>query len=195
MGGFLEDLRKQMAAEDQAQLIARQNAEKERVASLESARERQLQKEKERRLREDSWRIAKAHFEQTGVRGMFNRIISLKAAMSMSEDKDNKEKDYDVKRRKWIDSEDKPPKENFTVWLSISKTESESSFIRIVTSADGTLTFHGASAISVPKEKWESNKGILEEVLGRVYKQPRIYHSESSSRRSYEDFMNGSSRG
>lgn len=192
--GFLEDLRKQKATEAEALRIARQNSETERLAGLERAKEQKLQQEREKRLREDSWRKAKDHFEQSGVRDMLNEVVRLGAG-SMSEDLSNRHRGT-VKFEKHHDNS-----QFFNVFLGIREEEGytesgnpcrKSLFVNIYTDAEGTITFQGGIKIWIPKAQWASNRDVLERTLQKTYENPDVHiHSVNYGSSSTPDMGRG----
>jgi hypothetical protein len=187
MGSFLENLIKQKAAEGETQLISRQNAERAEIASLERAKSEGKQRRIEAEIRERKWQEAKLHFEQSGVRGMLNEIVRIKAALSTTEDRDNKWISYELVGWKWNwhKQHDEPvikkfedlnkSKESFDINLIIDKDYSARSEIRITTFSDGTITFHGAEDIAIPQIRWQNNRALLEEKLGVTYNAPKVW--------------------
>lgn len=160
--GFIENLRRKKAVEAEALKNAQANAERERLASLGKARDQRDQRELEKKIREASWQKAKAHFEQSGVRGMLKELIGIKAATSTFETRNCNEnigRSYEG---------------DFCISLNIEETARMKSSVDIRISADGRITFEGEREIGIPKTEWESNRGILEETLGTVYRKPRI---------------------
>jgi hypothetical protein len=202
MGNFLENLKKQIAIKD----VVSRKQESERPIREVQERDRLIQaeqqKNKERREREQAWGKAKAHFEESGVRNMLEEIIAIKAAKSTEEDKDNKNHygyfggSIDIAKQKWIEHKDQPPKENFTIWLTIEETSDYSLTLRVVASADGALTFCGEhEEAAIPKSEWEKNGNILEEALEGVYRRPHRLNFNHDPGPSLEERQNGMSSG
>jgi len=165
--GFIEDLRRGMAAKSEAQRIAKQlddqNEDRERTVSLERAKEKKDQWKREKKTREEIWRRSKAHFEQTGIMGMLNELVGIRAAVSIDRFNESKMDDFCVQLNINIIKENAKSKIKSEYWFR---------FIRIAASVDGTITFEGKDKISVPKVDWERDKSILEQNLGKVYERP-----------------------
>lgn len=193
MGNFIEDLRKQKAAEEQ--VIAEKKAEEERVSGLERAKKERKDEQEaiKDKIREENWQKAKDYFEQTGLRKMLNELISIKGAEKL------KEWDYMMSSGS----------SDYVARLEIGhrRRSNYAEFIEIFVLPDGTVVFEGEELknerkgflrlsqgykafplkFEISKNEWsgENGKGRLEEALGRAYHNPISKYDPPSSSYGY----------
>jgi hypothetical protein len=155
--GFLENLR-------------RQNLE-EKEATRKFAQERELedgQKEQEREIIKQRVEKAREHFNQSGVVDLIKELENLgkiheieitnpSSALGISA------KDINV----------------YNTYAVISGYSGHNGlpyrYICISARVDGTIVFKGTKEEAVSKAKWNEDRDILEEALGRAYYEPEIY--------------------
>ena len=209
MGNFIEDLRSQKAAEEQA--IAEKNAERERASGLERAKEEREEKQKaiERNIREENWKKAKGYFEQTGIRQIAQELIDIKAAYRFQED------DIDCLSLQ----EDVAYRPSLIIEWNVSRGYFRC--VEIAVSPDGVVSLEGEKRetqivtryekgfvglskkkiefkeetitpliISIDNKQWQGNRSILEEAFGKIYNNPKriTEHPHDFSHHYGEDF-------
>lgn len=181
--GFIEDLRNKRLEDErsqlQAQLIARQNAEKERLAGLEKDKKDKDERERKENFRKENLRKAKEQFEQTGIREMAQELINIKAAESFQEE-DDRYREGIYKAQLIIRYENKSYSHSYY-------------YVGIAISSDGIVEFEGKEAkikregflglnrktvevplkIKIYKSEWKGNINTLETALGKVYNNPQ----------------------
>ena len=198
MGRFIESLRQRLQQENK-------DVQKEAEAILEAGRKQQL--ERERILRERSknmpqWEEAKRQFNESGLLGVFKKVIDLKGAESYYVDPEN----FD-EMLYWKFQVGTP---YFYVELHIEKSVKEhdeyyyvggysnkitTKYIGVRTDQDGNVSFRGSRlsgyvgrvegltdgvfvnmpiVVKVPKTRWQGNPEVLEDALGKVYHLPVV---------------------
>lgn len=187
--GFIEDLKRRREVETEA---IRQEYLKAEMISEEV---RQVKERESSRIRQlvDA---AKAQFDESGVKVLIDRLLSIDG-LRYEEVIDwyGKEEAYKCK----IILEESNPGNKHGVG-SVSETS-----IGIKTTHDGTITFKGGSRkikaqskgflgfkvereievpleIRIDKNTWKGNRDVLEDALGKVYKNPQHYSYTPSSR-------------
>lgn len=165
--GFIEDFRRKKEAEIAIgkQLDLRHSAERERKHSEEIAKNNQeLQLARE----------AKRQFEESGLKSLIDSLLQIQPEL-----------------RFMVFTETEGDYPNFyhegQYLCNITITNSLS--IEIATTHDGTIRFNGdreKGSSTITKRKWESNKSVLEEALGKAYKNPHYssYDAQEGQMRS-----------
>lgn len=192
--GFIEDLRRQKAEEEQGQLMIEQDAKRARIENQDRIKNEKMQRNAEKKIRDEKWKKAKRHFNQSGVREMLEDVVTLKGAESISENKDNKVRNYDLKQRQFIVNTDELPHEIFSLTLVVRRSESKMSSVSISANADGDIVFSGKDEIRIPRISWQEDRLVLEEALRKTYINPSAINFDTSKHWGI-DFTNGMSSG
>lgn len=194
--GFIEDLRRQKAAEEQA--TVEKNAERKRLSLLERAKEEREKKQRaiEEKIREEDWRKAKSYFDQTGLRQMAQLLVSVDNG-SLEETREGGSHKARLFRFVGVD--------RFVVEMTVSpdgaiafegEGKKSEKYTYLKKSFWGPKKTEGERNVRVPlkieisKNEWSGENGreVLENALEKVYKNPRYCEPHDFSNHYRGDF-------
>jgi len=187
--GFIEGLRQKMQRETTE---AQHKAQQEVEGILEAGHKRKIREERILQVRSENrpkWEDAKRQYDESGLSGILKKVIDLKGAESLYEDSVS----FDETLNWEVDGGNpyfyaelvinKTRKRHDTYYTGGYSDEITTKCIGVETDKDGVISFRGkrhpldrkrGMVVKVPKAKWQKDRGVLENALGKVYRHPIV---------------------
>lgn len=182
MGKFLERPRHQG-------IVA---VQKEAKAILKTAREQWLERERVLRERPENrfqWEEARRQYDESGLSGILKEVKDLRGAESLYEDSGSFDENFSDENvgRPYFYAElviNRTRKYHETFYQGGHSDQITTEYVGIQTDKDGTISFYGKRhpfdreggiVTKIPRIKWEKNREVLENALGKVYTHPILF--------------------